>query len=230
MSFRNTSQQMTGSLLGTVGAKLRLLVLGPPPDAVYIVSSRAHCINYLFVYTHPKGTFDCFSLNQSFKHSLVSLFSQEAKLACVTSEPEYDLELSCKVQSTLDRHNYMTKGKLVLTSSFLICFAFKSVSDYCYVECCTYTKRWSLYRVISLDGPPISIAEIRDDSIRPNIFYHVLLQVRGPFVSLDVDAVPIFTKIRMTKGEHFGGLMGLISKVCHLVLTKLMTDNTLIPI
>ena len=91
--------------------------------------------------------------------------------------------------------------------NFQILFAFQSLTDFMLVTADVSTQSWVLSRVRG--GEETVLEQVGGHDIRPNQFYHVLVQVRGGSVSVDVNATPIITAARIGgEEESLGGLLG----------------------
>jgi len=56
-------------------------------------------------------------------------------------------------------------------------------------------------------------AQALDHNIRANQFYHVLIQLRGTYVSIDINSCPVFTSVRCPDGmDDLSGLPGLTAR------------------
>lgn len=131
--------------------------------------------------------------------------SREAAIACTSTTPEYNLELSCKLQTKV-HDGCIDKQHL----NCQIVFSFKSSSNYCSVVCDAKTKTWKL--IHRMGGNDFLIREIEQEDVKLHSFFQILLQVRGNSMSLDANGSPIFTNIRIPDVDNLGGIMGLMSK------------------
>jgi Cdc6-like AAA superfamily ATPase len=132
--------------------------------------------------------------------------STEALTSCTSNNPLYDLEINAKCigKTTLLKHN-------TSSLSFHVVFAFKSTSDYYYVSCDIIKYKWTLSRIYGEDET--ILAESVDLNLKINIFYTLLLQIRGNTISIDLNNQPLFTSIRLSsEDEQLRGIVGLLSK------------------
>ena len=131
--------------------------------------------------------------------------SEEGFNACTSANPEFDLEVSAKC----------VVGKTQqVTSKFIgyqIIFGFKSVSDYFSVYCMFPSQKWILAKI---DGPNETIIdEVMDNSLKINIFSTLLLQIRGEYISVDINDQPVFTSVRIESEKvSLRGLVGVLSR------------------
>lgn len=130
--------------------------------------------------------------------------SKASYQAVVGPNAEFDLELAIKLYSK--DGNQSTLAQVIV--------AMKSPDDYCMICCDAYNKIWSFVHIIR--DKEILVSQAVDESLRCNIFYNLLIQVRCNSISLDVNGVPLFTNIRVSGVEEFGGLLGLCAKVISL--------------
>lgn len=131
--------------------------------------------------------------------------STEALTSCISNNPLYDLEISAKCigKTTLSKHNS--------SLSFHVVFAFKSTTDFYYVSCDIIKCKWTLSRIFGEDE--FILAESVDLNLKINIFYTLLLQIRGNTISIDVNNQPLFTSRRLSsEDEKLIGIVGLLSK------------------
>ena len=161
----------------------------------------------------------------------------EAIASCINSS-EYDLELSAKVilsyessnasieaatpNSTLRRISLLENSSSSLYSApssstpshsalnFQVIFAFQSANDHMILTADVSTQSWVLSRVKF--GQETLLVQVGHE-IKENQFYHILIQVRGNTVSVDINALPIITAARASSDEDScGGLLGLLSR------------------
>lgn len=149
-------------------------------------------------------------VQSSFGQSYICLYeprTKEGMAACCSHTPEYDLEVHSKMQTR------PSTGGMRINSpgSFEIAFAFKTATDYYSVRCDGLSKSWMILRCFG--DSETCIAQSYSDVIKPNIFLSMLLQVRGNSVSLDVNGLPVFTRVRVHDSDSLSGLMGFIAKV-----------------
>ncbi len=131
--------------------------------------------------------------------------SEEGFNACTSSNPEFDLEVSAKCVVAKTQQ---------ITSKFVgyqIIFGFKSVSDYFSVYCVFPSQKWILAKI---DGSNETIIdEIVDNSLKINIFSTLLLQIRGEYISVDINDQPVFTSVRIESEKvSLRGLVGVLSR------------------
>ncbi len=113
--------------------------------------------------------------------------------------PQYDVEISAKAMRLRDD----------ASAEFCILIGFQSPSRLLYVRCDAVRRVW--YLILRSDGQEDVLRSLMLDSIRPNTFYDLLIQVRGDSISLDVNTVPIFTAIRIPDGRPLTGLVGVVA-------------------
>jgi len=158
--------------------------------------------------------------------------SAEAIASCIHSS-EYDLEVSAKIvavrptlrpaSSSSRRPSLMlseasssssssSPSLSAAASNFQIIFAFQSFFDFLIVTCDVPTQSWILSRV--RNGEETVLEQVCTNDIKPNLFYNVLIQVRGNFVSLDVNNAPVITGVRVAAGDEsqLGGFLGVLSR------------------
>lgn len=132
--------------------------------------------------------------------------TKEVFSACTSQNPEYDLEVSAKII-----YARLPTSKSNQHANFQIVVGMKNPLEYVAIRCDLSTQHWVLLCV--KNGEESVEAEMSDSEIRPNIFFNLLIQVRGCSVSLDINGLPIFTAVRVVHGEPLSGLVGLIAKV-----------------
>ena len=93
-----------------------------------------------------------------------------------------------------------------------IIFALKSPGEYLCLMICAKSQRWTLQSVRNYTHVQ-SICEVVDPSLRPGLFYSLLIQIRSRGVSIDINEVPTFTGIKIPNWESMAGLLGVMSKV-----------------
>lgn len=164
--------------------------------------------------TTPTGTGSTnrYGLHSVIDSSMGQLFicvyeprTQEGVQSCTSENPEYDLGLSVK---SIKKQERTVAGR----QQFDILFGFKSVTDFFSLTGDLINHQWILSRT---NGPEITPLNIVDMDIKANLFYDILLQVRGGSISVDIDNVPIFTSVRFadTIGGSLGGILGVLAKV-----------------
>eukprot|EP00603_Paraphysomonas_imperforata_P004636 CAMPEP_0114415378 /NCGR_PEP_ID=MMETSP0103-20121206/1880_1 /TAXON_ID=37642 ORGANISM="Paraphysomonas imperforata, Strain PA2" /NCGR_SAMPLE_ID=MMETSP0103 /ASSEMBLY_ACC=CAM_ASM_000201 /LENGTH=692 /DNA_ID=CAMNT_0001583563 /DNA_START=9 /DNA_END=2091 /DNA_ORIENTATION=- len=133
--------------------------------------------------------------------------TREGVQAVTADQPEYDLGLSVK---SLKKQEKLSSSS-AQGQHFDILFGFKSVTDFFSLTGDVSNQQWVLSRT---NGQEISPLGVADMDIKANLFYDVLLQVRGGSISVDIDKVPIFTAVRFadTTGGSLGGILGLLAK------------------
>ena len=67
---------------------------------------------------------------------------------------------------------------------------------------------WTLGRFES--GTETFLQVVQDSTLRPNVFYNLLLQVRGAEVSLDANGVALFTSVRVP--DSASGAIGVMAR------------------
>lgn len=89
-----------------------------------------------------------------------------------------------------------------------VIFAMKSSDDFYALKCDVSKKIWLLVHIRRGEEHPMNHAV--DESMRCNLFYSVLVQIRGSSVSVDVNGIPLFTATRCSAdSKEFNGLVGL---------------------
>ena len=141
--------------------------------------------------------------------------------SCSSENPEYDLSVSVK---SMNKQDKVTKLK---RQQFDILFGFKSVTDFFALTGDIANQEWRISRICGSDIVPVTAMDM---TLKANLFYDILLQVRGGSISVDIDNVPIFTSIRFadTTGGSLSGILGVLAKVfCKLLFdtSSLVTIN-----
>jgi hypothetical protein len=165
--------------------------------------------------TTPTGTGSTnrYGLHSVIDSSMGQLFicvyeprTQEGVQCCTSDHPEYDLGLSVKSINKQD------KSTPTARQQFDILFGFKSVTDFFSLTGDLANHQWMLSRTNGQEIIPLNVVEM---DIKANVFYDILLQVRGGSISVDIDNVPIFTAVRCadTSGGSLGGILGVLAKV-----------------
>jgi hypothetical protein len=134
--------------------------------------------------------------------------SSEGMNACTSCTPEYDLDVSAKIQSRAVSSGLRVS---ITSGSFEVVIAFKSANDYFAIKCDALSKSWMIIRCFG--EHETVVAQSFDESIKLNVFFKLFIQVRGNSVSLDVNGNPVFTRIKMHDSDSLSGLMGVIAKV-----------------
>lgn len=124
--------------------------------------------------------------------------SDAAYNACMCDKPEYDLILSCRMH---------TRPNAPFLPVFEVIFAYKDGNNYLRIVCDGLAKTWSI--VYYNGGKDYCLAQTNDNNIKLNLFYNLLIQIRGNHLSLDVNGIPIFTKSKMINISDLSGFMGL---------------------
>lgn len=143
--------------------------------------------------------------------------TREATQACSHDPPEYDLEVSAKCMKCKD-------------VGFELIFAYKSPTDFAAVICDISTQQWRLVRTCG--SQEMILAAIDATDLKLHTFYSLLLQIRGSSISLDINATPVFTSLRVQEGS-LTGLIGIKVKViieCMLLLCLKMLQGSQIAI
>jgi len=96
--------------------------------------------------------------------------------------------------------------------NFQVLFCFTSFANYFSLTCDLHTRSWTLCYCTPVRGDQV-VAQALDQNIRANQFYHVLIQLRGTYVSIDINSSPVFTSVRCPDGmEDLSGLPGLAAR------------------
>jgi hypothetical protein len=137
--------------------------------------------------------------------------SNAAYQAIHGENPEFDLELSMKF---LNRDMMGSSSGSVSSSSGsssgipYVIFAMKSPDDFYALKCDASRKIWVIVHIRRGEEHPMNHAI--DESLRYNLFYTVLIQIRGSSVSVDINGIPLFTGTRCNAdSKEFSGLVGL---------------------
>jgi hypothetical protein len=113
--------------------------------------------------------------------------------------PSYEIEVSSKAM-TLHEKN---------APEFIIILGFTSAVRHVRIKCSTAERTWSL--VVYRDGQEEFITQVYIESIRTNVFYDILIQVRGDLITLDVDGMPIFTNVKLPYPSCLSGFVGVLA-------------------
>ena len=129
--------------------------------------------------------------------------TQEGVKACHSENPEFDLSVFVKALKKDSEINHM---------KFDILLGFKSVTDFFGLTGDVTDKRWTLSKT---EGRNVTVLSEIEMDIKSNVFYDILIQVRGGSISVDIDSVPIFTSVRFadTTGGSLNGNLGVMAKV-----------------
>jgi hypothetical protein len=169
--------------------------------------------------TTPTGTGSTnrYGLHSVIDSSMGQLFicvyeprTREGVQSVTSDQPEYDLGLSIK---SIKKQEKLSSSSLSAENQhFDILFGFKSVTDFFSLTGDVSRQQWVLSRTNGQDITPLSVVDM---DLKSNVFYDVLLQIRGGSISVDVNGVPIFTSVRFadTMGGSLGGILGLLTKV-----------------
>ena len=167
---------------------------------------------------------------------------QECYSTCTSSEPFYDLLLQAKIIHSHDpmphtlQSNREASGQAVaaaafgnshsrgsaanpsamlthaLVPNFQVIFCFKNFSNYLSLTCDLSTRSWILSHCSAENGDSV-MSRVIDQSIRANQFFHVLIQLRGTYLSIDINNLPVFTSVRCPEGmTDLSGLPGLAAR------------------
>jgi hypothetical protein len=150
------------------------------------------------------------SIVESSYHNILSCMyvprSQPALQKINGSNPEFDLELSVKFLSSQNGGSSTSQAATNLGIPYIL-VSFKSSADFFALKCDYPNKMWWFVHVKNSEERVVSNAF--DESVRPNTFYTILIQIRGGGLSVDVNGIPLFTSIRCPEGREFQGLVGL---------------------
>lgn len=136
--------------------------------------------------------------------------SDGAFLACTGVTPEYDLEVCAKYISL--------KPAKQIQGGYYIIFAYKNPTDYLSIHCQVLNQRWVLSRVRN-DEEDVIFESGPDPLMKINMFSTILIQVRGNYVSIDINNQPIVTSISIPQTD-LRGLVGILSKGSQFALKK----------
>jgi hypothetical protein len=129
----------------------------------------------------------------------------DALVEAVTgASPNFNIESSVKCSRNPDA------GPAPLR--FYVVFALKSPGHFHLIGADATERVWTLERMQG--GSATVLQTVRDESLRPNTFYSLLLQVRGAAVSLDANGVAVFTSVRILDTEC-SGLQGGVGVMAH---------------
>jgi len=150
--------------------------------------------------------------------------STEAYTACTNMSPEFDLEISIKsmVKSTLTNNKTGNILQNIIKNSnhsniFHVILSFKSSSDYIAIICDINSLKWILTQ--KKENNEILLAETADPSLRSNIFYTLLVQIRGRSISVDLNNKPLFTNIRIKDiNDNLSGLAGIATPASKIAI------------
>ena len=137
--------------------------------------------------------------------------TQEMYESCTSDLPYYDVELHAKVMRPSEPNSGTASvnsvfGKLQkdhdaeaatiskTIPSMQIIFAMKSIEEFMFLVLEVVTQTWTL-GYTSASGVTI-LNQLVDHEIRLNQFYNILIQLRGPHLSVDINNVPVFTSVR----------------------------------
>lgn len=126
--------------------------------------------------------------------------------SCTSEQPEYDLSLSVKSISKLDKT--AVSGTVCGRQQFDVLFGFKSATDFFSLTGDLTRGQWILSRTRGSSITPLNVVDM---DIKANMFYDILLQVRGGCISVDIDKVPVFTSVRFA--DSVSGILGVLAKV-----------------
>lgn len=148
--------------------------------------------------------------------------------SCMSSLPYCDLELSGKVMRSSEPSAASISANSVFGKlqkdqdaeaatisktipSMQIIFSLKSMEEFMFLVLEVSTQTWTLGYTSSA-GVTI-LNQVVDDDIRSNQFYNVLIQLRGPTLSVDINNVPVFTSVRAPpEMEGLGGYPGILAR------------------
>lgn len=131
--------------------------------------------------------------------------TEECFNSCFGSTPSYDLEVYLKSMKT----DIVSNGLFDGTMQVLL--AFKNFNDHVSLICDVVNKVWYLVRISG--EHEIIFGEMSDLALKHNTFLHILIQIRGNSVTVDVNGNPIFTHVKLVEGSNFSGYPGIKSKV-----------------
>jgi katanin p60 ATPase-containing subunit A1 len=164
----------------------------------------------------------CYSPQKAPFMALYMPRTQEIFEACMSEQPYYDLELLGKVIRSSEPHmGGSSMGNSVFSKlnkdqekeaatiaatvpSMQVVFAVKSIEEFMFLVCEVRTQTWTL-GYCSAAGVTI-LDQLVDSEIRANTFYNVLIQLRGPNLSVDINNTPVFTSLKCP--PEMGGLGG----------------------
>jgi hypothetical protein len=132
--------------------------------------------------------------------------SDAAYNAAMCNKPEYDLSLQFKIHY---------KYNSTITPQFELLFGYKDNHSYLSLHCDALLKNWSL--IHHNGGREICLSQINDNSIKTNCFYSILIQIRINCVSIDINGIPVFTKLKVSSVSDLSGFMGLKAHVIGLL-------------
>ena len=155
--------------------------------------------------------------------------TKECYDTCTSAEPFFDLECSAKVIRSNDplrlgasragesqlRPQFLKNGSLSQSSAivnhFQVLFCFQSFSNYLSLTCDLASHTWTCMH--SLNGTDIILGQVIDMDIKANVFFQLLVQVRGTYCSIDINNNPVFTSVRTPDGmPSLYGLPGLAAR------------------
>lgn len=152
--------------------------------------------------------------------------STEAFTACTSKSPEYDLEISIKsmVKSVSVNNKIgnilqnINKNNSNNSNIFHVILSYKSSSDWIAIICDINSLKWTLIQKKDINTE-ILLAETADPSLRSNIFYTLLVQIRGRSISVDLNNKPLFTTIRIKDlNDNLSGLAGIATPASKIAI------------
>jgi hypothetical protein len=204
------SRSDKSNFFNTFGSKIRSKDIGTPEN-LYLPRSKWISLSDGWYQITPigSGASTRCGMHSVIESSLGQLYmgiyeprSKEVIDSCTRDPCEYDIEVSAKA---------LKPSTSVLNYKFEIVFAFKSPTDYLSIVGDVSNGLWMISRYNGSEHTTICTSEVHD--LKPNIFYFLLIQVRGNNVSVDVDNIPIFTASRLPDSINMSGLMGLLAHV-----------------
>ena len=128
--------------------------------------------------------------------------SDAAYSACMCDKPEYDLQIQFKIHF---------KQNTTALPQFDLLLAYKNGDNHLILRCDALSKYWAL--IYQNSGREFLVSQIPDPNIRCNVFYSLLVQIRINCISIDMNGVPIITKVKVPNLSDLSGLMGLRAQV-----------------
>ena len=95
--------------------------------------------------------------------------------------------------------------------SVTIVFGMRGMDEYIFLAGESQSQTWTL-GYCSASGVTI-LNQLIDKELKTNIFFGVLIQLRGTTLSIDINGNPMFTSVRLPDGlTSFGGYPGVVAR------------------
>ena len=154
--------------------------------------------------------------------------NDEIRDACLERSPYCDLEVGVKIIQSSEPHQGSSLSNSVfhklrsdrdeenvttsaVVPSMTIIFSMKSPEEYMFLAGEVQSQTWTLGYSCP-DGVTI-LNQLVDKELKGNIFFAVLVQLRGSSLSVDINSVPVFTSVRLPHAlSSFGGYPGVVAR------------------